>query len=73
MPISELSRRLRNGDISAPQLVDLFAGRIDRYGETSKAFISLDLQRARARADAVIPDEELALHEPGGRHLPRQE
>jgi len=61
-PISELSRRLRNGDISAPQLVDLFAERIDRYGETSKAFISLDLQRARARADAVNPDEELALN-----------
>lgn len=61
-PISELSRRLRNGDISAPQLVDLFAERIDRYGETSKAFISLDLQRARARADAVNPDEGLALN-----------
>ena len=61
-PISELSRRLRNGDISAPKLVDLFAGRIDRYGEISKAFISLDLQRARARADAVDPDKELALN-----------
>ena len=61
-PISELSCRLRNGDISAPQLVDLFAGRIDRYGEISKAFISLDLQRARARADAVDHDKELALN-----------
>ena len=61
-PISELSRHLRNGDISAPQLIDLFAGRIDRYGEISKAFISLDLQRARARAEAVDPDKELALN-----------
>ncbi|MCP4766247.1 MAG: amidase [Gammaproteobacteria bacterium] len=61
-PISELSTRLRNGDVSAPQLVDLFAGRIDRYGEISKAFISLDLQRARARADAVDPGKELALN-----------
>ena len=49
-PISELSRCLRSGDISALQLLELYAGRIDRFGDISKAFISLDLERARARA-----------------------
>jgi len=61
-PISELSRRLRERDISAPQLVDLYAERIDRFGETSKAFISLDLERARAKAAAVDLDSELVLN-----------
>jgi aspartyl-tRNA(Asn)/glutamyl-tRNA(Gln) amidotransferase subunit A len=60
--ISELSRRLRGGDISALQLVDLYAGRIDRFGEISKAFISLDLERARARAADVERDSTLALN-----------
>jgi aspartyl-tRNA(Asn)/glutamyl-tRNA(Gln) amidotransferase subunit A len=61
-PMSELSRRLRNREVGAPQLVDLFAGRIERYGDISKAFISLDLQSARIRAEAVDPDSKLALN-----------
>jgi aspartyl-tRNA(Asn)/glutamyl-tRNA(Gln) amidotransferase subunit A len=61
-PISELSRRLREREISAPQLVDLYAGRIDRFGEISKAFISLDLERARAKAAAVDLDSGLVLN-----------
>lgn len=59
--IAELSSRLRNGDTTAPQLVDLFASRIERLGETSKAFISLDLQGARQRAASLDCRDDLAL------------
>jgi len=52
-PISEISSRLRNRDLSATQLIDLYADRIERLAETSKAFICLDIEGARARA-AII-------------------
>ena len=62
--IEELSTALRNGDIGALQLIDLFAARIERYGEVSKAFITLDLERARERAARVDRglDPGLKLH-----------
>ena len=49
--ISELSRRLQAGDIGATQLIDMYAERIERYGDISKAFISLDLEAARRKAE----------------------
>jgi aspartyl-tRNA(Asn)/glutamyl-tRNA(Gln) amidotransferase subunit A len=60
--IGELSGRLRNRDISSMQLIDLYSQRIEQFGETSKAFISLDLQRAREQAALVDPDAKLPLN-----------
>jgi aspartyl-tRNA(Asn)/glutamyl-tRNA(Gln) amidotransferase subunit A len=62
-PIAELSRQLQRGNISALQLIDLYAQRIDRFGDLSKAFIALDLDGARARAAITDknPDRKLAL------------
>jgi len=51
--IGEITARLRNGEISALQLVDLYADRIDRYAEASRAFIAVDLERAREKAAAI--------------------
>lgn len=51
--IAELRRQMDAGQLSATQLLDLYAARIARYGDTSKAFISLDLESARARAEAA--------------------
>ena len=53
MPIEKLALKLRNGDISASQLIELYADRIAGLGADSKAFISLDLEAARARAAAI--------------------
>jgi aspartyl-tRNA(Asn)/glutamyl-tRNA(Gln) amidotransferase subunit A len=49
--ISELSSRLQAGDIGATQLFDVYAERIERYVDISKAFISLDLEAARRKAE----------------------
>ena len=61
--IGELRRQLQLSEISPLQLIDLFAERIGRYGDTSRAFISLDLQAARDKAEAASknPDSGLAL------------
>ncbi len=63
-PISEISRRLRNREVSATQLVDLYADRIERLAETSKAFICVDIEGARARADSIDKnfDNDLPLN-----------
>jgi len=62
--IAELCRQLKLSNISPVELIDLFAERIARYGDTSKAFISLDLQAARDKAEAAAqdPNSGLALH-----------
>jgi aspartyl-tRNA(Asn)/glutamyl-tRNA(Gln) amidotransferase subunit A len=52
-PVTELAARLRNREISAALLVELYADRIARLSDTSKAFISLDLERAADRAAAI--------------------
>jgi len=54
--IGELARRLRRREIDATSLLELFAARIERLGDTSKAFIFLDLERARDRAAAIGND-----------------
>ncbi|NNE63083.1 MAG: amidase, partial [Gammaproteobacteria bacterium] len=48
--IGELSHRLQSGEISALQLTELFAERIKHLNDKSKAFISLDLEAAMAKA-----------------------
>ncbi len=61
-PISEISRQIRSGDTSALQLIDMYAQRIKRFNGTSKAYISLDLERARASAADVESDSILPLN-----------
>ncbi len=51
--IAELRQQIDAGHLSATQLLDLYAERITRYGDTSKAFISLDLESARSKAEAA--------------------
>jgi len=53
--ITELRHLLQAGDVNALQLVELYAERIARHGEISKAFISLDLEAARDKAQARQP------------------
>jgi aspartyl-tRNA(Asn)/glutamyl-tRNA(Gln) amidotransferase subunit A len=52
-PITTLSEKLANGDLSPTRLVEIFADRISRFNDTSKAFISLDLDNALDRADKI--------------------
>ena len=51
--IGELAAQLRSGEISAPGLVEYYAVRIASLNATSKAFISLDIERASATAEAL--------------------
>lgn len=55
-PIGELARRLRRRELDAASLLESFAARIERLGDTSKAYISLDLERARQRAADIGTD-----------------
>ncbi len=48
--IGELAAQLKHHELTAADLLELFAGRIERLNPLSKAFVSLDLERARARA-----------------------
>jgi len=51
--IAELSDRLQTRDIRASHLLEVYAERIERYADTSKSFISLDLAAARSKADTA--------------------
>ncbi len=53
LPIAEVSRLLRMGDISARELVDAALDRIAQTDETIHAFLHVDVQGARAAADRV--------------------
>ena len=44
---------IREGELTAAQLVELFAGRIERFNPHSRAFISLDLDNAAVRAQSA--------------------
>jgi aspartyl-tRNA(Asn)/glutamyl-tRNA(Gln) amidotransferase subunit A len=63
-PITSLSKKLGDGEISPTQLVGIFADRINRYNDGSKAFISLDLDNANQRAESMEKDaaENQALY-----------
>jgi aspartyl-tRNA(Asn)/glutamyl-tRNA(Gln) amidotransferase subunit A len=54
--IGELARRMRRRELDPPGLIELFADRIERLADTSRAFISLDLDRARERAADIGGD-----------------
>ena len=51
--IGELSHALQSREVSALELVELYANRIEQLNDLSKAFISLDLEPARTRARAI--------------------
>ena len=51
--IGELASQLRAGEISAARLLQCYADRIATLNATSKAFISLDIDRARATAESL--------------------
>jgi len=51
--IAELSEQLNSGEVTALQLTELFAERIKRLNGKSKAFISLDLDKARETARLI--------------------
>jgi aspartyl-tRNA(Asn)/glutamyl-tRNA(Gln) amidotransferase subunit A len=51
--IGELAGQLRRGELSASNLVQCYADRIATLNATSKAFISLDIDRARATAESL--------------------
>lgn len=51
--IENLSKLLINRDISAVELVQLFAERINQLNDLSKAFISLDIETALERAVSI--------------------
>ena len=51
--ITEMAAALRSGEIGAEQLLRQYAERIDRLADSSKAFISLDLERAADKAAAI--------------------
>lgn len=52
-PITEINLRLRNGDLSVMELFNLYTDRIERFGEISKAFISLDTKSALSKAEII--------------------
>ena len=54
--IGELARRMRGRELDPSGLLELFAARIARLADTSRAFISLDLDRARERSAAIGGD-----------------
>ena len=51
-PVTQLLAALRRGELSATRLLTHYRDRIDRLGTKSRAFISLDLDGAAARAAA---------------------
>jgi aspartyl-tRNA(Asn)/glutamyl-tRNA(Gln) amidotransferase subunit A len=51
--IAELAEQLRSGEISPANLVQCYADRISTLNDISKAFISLDIDRATAAVDSL--------------------
>ena len=59
--IKSLSEKLANGDVSPAHLVELFTDRINRYNDSSNAFISLDLDAALDLAGKLKYQPDQAL------------
>ncbi len=51
--IGELARQMRCKDLSPSRLVECYADRIASLNSTSKAFISLDIDQARKKAESL--------------------
>ncbi len=50
LPATELTRMLRDGEVSSVELLDHFLARIEEHGPSVNAVVALDVERARARA-----------------------
>ena len=59
--IGELAGQMRRGELNALSLVDYYAERITALNSTSNAFISLDIDRARAKAETLKLDSTASL------------
>ncbi len=55
--IRSLKRALLTGEVTPRELVDIFAERINRYNELSRAFITVTADDARVIADALSKDD----------------
>lgn len=51
--IGELGARYRMGEVSPVEVVDVFLDRLDRFGDRTKAYITVTADRARAEARAA--------------------
>ena len=59
--ITSLAKKLSEGDLSPARLVEMFVERIHRLNDTSKAFISFDLDTALERAGRIDNQPRKAL------------
>ena len=50
---TELAAAIKNKEISSRELLDVFAARVERFDESVHAVVTLDLDRARAAAQAA--------------------
>src|SRR5271155_4788582 len=57
-PASELAGMVRDGEISARELVQSSLDRIEELDPTVNAFVQIDGERALAVADAIAPGDE---------------
>ncbi|MFM7818181.1 MAG: Asp-tRNA(Asn)/Glu-tRNA(Gln) amidotransferase subunit GatA [Verrucomicrobiota bacterium] len=64
LTISELTRRLASGDVSATEALEACLAQVDRVDAQVRAFLSIDRDDARAQARAA--DMELAAGRGGG-------
>jgi amidase len=64
LPATRLAERIREGRIGCRELLEHFLDRVDRHNPGLNAIVVLDLDRARARADAA--DAALARGESWG-------
>jgi aspartyl-tRNA(Asn)/glutamyl-tRNA(Gln) amidotransferase subunit A len=60
----EIADRVRDGDVSAKEVLETFAERIERYNEELNAIVHLDLDAARAQAAEI--DSRIAAGEDAG-------
>ena len=57
-PVHELAALVRDGELSARELVDASLARIDERNPAINAFVDVDHEGARAAADAIGPGDE---------------
>ena len=60
-PITELSKKLGDREITPTQLVEVYSQRIDHFNDQTRAFISLDLNSAMERAGSIDYSSEQTL------------
>ncbi len=55
-PVHELTRQLRDGELTALQLTNLYLERIDRFDSKLNAYVSVLTDHARAAAQSADRD-----------------